>query len=207
MIGNAILRLKDLPPDPLLLFRTWFDLALGSREIRYPHAMCLSTVSPDGFPEGRIVLLHQFQEQPLCFFTDSRSEKGRSLARHRAAALTFYWEPLERQIRIQGTVEPTTDRLSDEMFSERPRGSKIITWASHQSCATVSRAELERQLEQADKKYELAGEDIPRPAYWQGYAVRPRRMEFWQAGARRMHDRFEYTWTEDKRWQLRRLSP
>ena len=206
MISPKTLQMEHLPPGPFSLFSVWFDAASACKDIRYPHAACLATVSPEGLPEARMVLLHRFPQDRLCFFTDSRSTKGRALKQLPFVALTFHWEALERQIRIEGKVFVTSDELSDRMFDERPKASKIATWASHQSQPLESLAQLERQIVAADK-VSAGQEEIPRPPYWCGYEVKPHKIEFWQAGARRMHDRIEYFKEKKSVWQIRRLSP
>ncbi len=140
------------------------------------------------------------------FFTDERSPTGRSLEHLPQAALTFYWGPLDRQVRIRGAVENAGDEVSDRCFSFRPRPSQVTAWASHQSRLLDSRAALEGRYEAAAEK--LAGDEtVPRPPYWQAYRLRPRTIEFWQARARRLHDRRLYTRADDGTWEACRLEP
>jgi pyridoxamine 5'-phosphate oxidase len=195
----------DPPPDPLALFATWYDDAKDCSSIHYPGAMCCATISPDGFPENRVVLLHDAGAEGFAFFTDRRSGKGRSLAQVPRAALAFYWGPQERQVRVQGAVEQGTGAEADAFFAERPRRSKGTAWASPQS-QPIAQAELDRRVQAVDDRY-AEGEPIPRPPYWQVYWVRPRMIEFWEARSRRLHERFRYTRDEKGSWTCRRLAP
>ncbi|MFP4228646.1 MAG: pyridoxamine 5'-phosphate oxidase [Salinivenus sp.] len=195
----------DPPPDPLALFKEWRADAEACDTIQYAGAMCLSTVAPDGFPEGRIVLLHDSGPDGFAFFTDRRSAKGQSLAETPRAALTFYWGPLERQVRVQGPVEPGTPTEADAFFDERPRRSKGTAWAAPQS-QPVTRSDLERRVREVDARFEEHA-SIPRPPDWQVYRVRPRSIEFWEARARRLHERVRCTRGEGERWTWERLVP
>lgn len=186
-------------------FAAWYAEAASHDGIRYPGAMCLSTVSPDGFPEGRIVLLHDASPEGFAFFTDRRSSKGQALAQTPRAALTFYWGPLERQVRVQGVVTRGTDAEADAFFEKRPRRSKGTAWAAPQS-QPITQAALNRRMQAIDEKY-AEYETIPRPPYWQVYRVRPRRIEFWEARARRLHERLRYTRDGEGGWTCQRLAP
>ena len=194
------------PGDPYELFAAWYGEAHANEAIRYPAAACLSTVEPTGFPDGRTVLLMHFDSKGFVFFTDDRSEKARQLALAPRAALTFYWESLERQVRIQGVVEETSDEVSDFCFEERPRRSRITAWASRQSQPLEDPADLDRRMAQWDTHFAEV-ENVPRPPHWQGFRVVPRALEFWQAGARRLHHRRIYQRSEAGRWTCRRLEP
>lgn len=195
----------SLPDDPYRLFTKWLDEATRRESIRYARAMCLSTVASDGFPEGRIVMLHDVNPSGFAFFTDRRSKTGQALAHRPQAALTFYWDPLERQVRVQGSVEVASEQDADAFFAERPRRSKVTAWASTQSEPVARRADLEAALEAADTRF-AENDDIPRPPYWQAYRLAPRSIEFWQARARRLHDRIEYR-PEGDAWTTQRLAP
>lgn len=195
----------SLPETPFPLFRTWLDEAQACDAIMYAGAMCLSTVDPDGHPDGRIVLLHAVDPDGFAFFTDRRSRKGQALQHHPHAALTFYWGPLERQVRVRGPVDPAHDDEADAFFAERPRRSQITAWASTQSTPVPDRSALEVEMQQAAARFENMG-DLPRPPYWQAYRLRPAAIEFWQARARRLHDRIVYTATEAG-WTRQRLAP
>lgn len=196
--------LLDPPSDPMPFFAEWYADAEACEAIQYAGAMCLSTVSPDDFPEGRIVLLHDASADGFAFFTDRRSGKGQSLAETPRAALTFYWGPLERQIRVQGEVERGTDAEADAFFAERPRRSKGTAWASPQS-QPMAPEELEQRIQATDDRF-AEHETIPRPPHWQAYRIRPQMIEFWEARARRLHARIRYTRSGGD-WTHQRLAP
>lgn len=204
-----MLDLQDLPASPFDLFDQWFREAEAHDQIRYPGAMCLSTVSADGWPEGRIVLLHGVSGEDAVrgfrFATDRRSAKGQALAAHPQAALTWYWEALERQVRAQGRVVSVSETEADAIFHERPGRSKSTPWASVQSQPLPDPADLLRRIDAVDAR--IADTDpIPRPPDWVAYRVVPRRVEFWEARARRLHERVLYTATADG-WTIARLDP
>lgn len=192
--------------DPIDQFRTWFDEALNA-EVTDPNAMTLATVAPDGTPAARIVLLKGVDERGFRFFTNYNSRKGTELDQIPHAALVFLWKPLERQVRVEGTVERLPEAESTDYFQSRPRGSQLGAWASPQSQVVESREALEQTLEDVKEEYE--GEaPIPRPGHWGGYVVRPTKVEFWQGRANRLHDRLRYRRAEgDGTWQIERLAP
>ncbi len=196
--------LSDPPEDPLPLFDAWYADASACEAIKYAHAVCLSTIDLDGLPDGRTVLLKQHDASGFVFFTDTESVKARSLARVPEAALTFYWGPLDRQIRIRGGVEQASGEVSDACFSHRPRGSRITAWASRQS-RELDAADLERRIETLNERF-ADQEDVPRPPNWQAYRLVPRAIEFWQAKANRLHDRLLYTRDGDG-WTTSWLEP
>lgn len=193
----------DPPANPLALFDTWYADAAGCDQIKYPHAVCLSTIDLDGLPDGRTVLLKIHDATGFVFFTDAGSVKGRSLARVPEAALTFYWGPLDRQIRLRGSIEQASDEVSDACFSHRPRGSRITAWACRQS-RPLDAGELERRIEIMTRRF-TGREEVPRPPHWRAYRLVPRAIEFWQAKANRLHDRLLYTRAEGGDWASGRL--
>jgi len=196
---------STLPDAPYPLFRAWYADAEAREDIMYPGAMCLSTTDHDGKPDGRIVLMHDVGASGVAFFTDRRSRKGRALDAVPHAALTIYWGPLERQVRMRGAVRAASAAEADAFFAERPRRSKITAWASTQSDPAADRAALEDAMTSVERRF-ADHDDIPRPPYWLAYRVQPDTIEFWQARARRLHDRIEYV-TRGDAWTRRRLAP
>ena len=198
--------LNTPPADPFELFDAWYVDAARDERIKYAAAVCLSTTDLDGFPDARTVLLKLYDAAGFVFFTDCESAKGRSLLRFPHAALTFYWGPLDRQIRTRGSVELAAEKISDECFSRRPRGSQITAWASKQSRVLERPSDLERRIASFSRKF--AGEDpVPRPANWRAYRLNPRAIEFWSARSNRLHDRLLYTRITDGSWSTSRLYP
>ena len=200
------LKRKQLPDNPMQLFEEWYRLACECEQIRYPAAMSLATISPDRYPESRIVLLEHFDASGFYLFTDKRSRKGRSLLQAPVASLNFYWGPLELQICVQGDVAEAEEKYADEFFQRRPRKSQVTAWVSAQSLPVPDKQSLQRRMDELDRQFE-GTERIPRPPEWQAYRVKPRRIEFWLARARRLHDRFMYAKNESENWELSRLAP
>lgn len=195
---------SDVDPDPLVLFGQWLQVAAASG-LREPNAMTLATSTPDGHPSARVVLLKGFDARGFTFFTNYASRKGEELAANPRAALTFWWGELERQVRIEGTVERLPAAESDEYYNTRPLGSRLGAWVSAQSQVIPGRAVLEGRL--AELEVEYAEQEPARPPFWGGYRVLPAVIEFWQGGANRLHDRLRYTRMPDQRWRIERLSP
>lgn len=191
--------------DPVAQFGEWFREAREESGLALPEATCLSTVSADGYPDGRMVLLKGFDERGFVFYTNLESRKARDLRRVPRASLTFYWEPLRRQIRIQGDVDPVDEADADAYFASRDRGKQLGAWASDQSAPVEDRATLERRFQEAEERFREV-EEIPRPPFWSGFRLRPRALEFWQEGPDRLHDRFHYERTPGG-WALTRLCP
>ncbi len=196
----------DVPAEPLALFAAWMAAAVDAG-LREPNAMTLATATPDGRPSARVVLLKGVDARGLAFYTNYQSRKGQELAANPWAALCFWWGPLERQVRIEGPVEPLPAAESDAYFQSRPRGSRLGAWVSQQSAVIPGRAQLEARLAALEQEY--AGSDPPRPPHWGGYLLVPQMVEFWQGGPHRLHDRLRYTRddTAATAWHLDRLSP
>ncbi len=193
----------DLSKDPFEQFQSWFSEAI-SKSTKYPEAMTLATCTPDGVPSARVVLFKGLNSKGLCFFTNYESRKSNELIENPRAALVFYWSALDRQIRIEGTIEKVSEKESDDYWGSRPRESCISALTSAQSQLVSSREELEKRFFELIKKYE--GQPVPRPAHWGGFCLVPKKFEFWVEGAHRLHDRFCYERTAQG-WRLSRLSP
>jgi pyridoxamine 5'-phosphate oxidase len=193
----------DLLEDPIEQFQKWFQDALNEK-IREANAFALATASSDGAPSARMVLMKSFDQGGLVFATSYESRKAGDISANPKAAALFYWNALERQIRVEGAIEKTSAKESEEIFNSRPAGSRRAARASRQSQPIEDRASLEsaaaRELEM------FPGEEIPRPETWGGYRIRPIRFEFWQGGPNRLHDRFEYRLGEGG-WHIQRLQP
>ena len=195
---------STLPEDPLDLFSHWLGKALKSNNPD-PTAMTLSTVERNGQPSSRIVLLKKVEEGKLVFYTNYHSRKSRAIRAKARVAVHFYWPELERQVNIAGIARPIDDADSDHYFSTRPYESNLTAWASPQSEVIPDREYLVKEYEKYRKRYPVSGE-VPRPAYWGGYAIIPSKIEFWQGGKNRLHDRIEYS-KKDERWSSVRLAP
>jgi len=193
----------DLDPNPIRQFDLWFKEALESKVIVEPNAMVLSTVSTDGKPHARYVLLKGLDAQGFVFFTNYQSAKGRDLEANPHGALTFGWIEMERQVRIEGTVSKTLRSAVEDYFRTRPRGSRLSTWASDQSTVIPNREILVERMKEAERCYP---EDVPPPPEWGGYRLIPERIEFWQGRTNRLHDRLLYR-KEGPRWIIERLAP
>jgi pyridoxamine 5'-phosphate oxidase len=192
----------DAAADPLAQFQRWLDDAVAAG-LPLPNAMTLATLTPEGAPDARVVLLKGIDRGGFVFYTNYLSRKGRELAANPAACLVFLWTELERQVRIEGRAEKVSAAESDEYFATRPLGSRLSAWASAQSETIRDRETLERALEDMEKRY---GEDPPRPPHWGGYRVIPETLEFWQGRENRLHDRLLYR-RHQGAWKIERLSP
>lgn len=188
--------------DPIRQFERWFDDALRAK-LPLPNAMTLATVTKEGAPSARIVLLKGVEQGSFLFYTNYLSRKGRELEQRAAACLLLLWSDLERQVRIDGTVEKVTAAESDAYYATRPLGARLSAWASAQSAPVPSREFLEKALAQAKAAH---GDHPHRPQHWGGYRVTPREIEFWQGRADRLHDRLLYR-RRGGNWAIERLSP
>jgi pyridoxamine 5'-phosphate oxidase len=194
---------EDTAAEPMPQFRKWWEEAVAS-EIYEVNAMTLATVSSEGQPSARIVLLKGLHDDGFVFFTNYESRKGNELALNNRAALVFFWKELERQVRIEGTIEKVSDRESEEYFHSRPHESQIGAWSSPQSKPIPSRNFLEKNV--AENSNRFGENEVERPLFWGGYILVPSLVEFWQGRSNRLHDRIEYI-HENGRWIKRRLAP
>lgn len=194
----------EIPLDPLILFRDWFEEMEKIKDSIEVNAMTVSTVGVDGFPKNRVVLLKEFNVDGFVFYTNYKSEKGRSLEINPKISLSFFWPETERQVIIQGITEKFSEEKAIEYFNCRPRGSQLGAWASNQSSEIASRDVLEKCLRELETEYK--DKDVPKPEYWGGYLVRPVFYEFWQGRPNRLHDRIVFR-KEENSWNIKRLAP
>ena len=193
----------EVAAHPMTQLRKWLDDAIANH-LPEPNAMNLATVGPHGRPSSRIVLIKGLDEQGIVWFTNYESRKGRELALHPFAAINFHWISMERQVRVEGTVEKISEADSDEYFHSRPLASRIGAWASPQSQVISSRAVLMKNAAEVGARFLL---NPPRPPYWGGYRLLPDYAEFWQGRPSRLHDRITYTKNNAGAWLLSRLAP
>lgn len=198
------LRRGDLKDTPIKQFELWFNQALEAK-ILEPNAMSLATVGNDMMPSIRTVLLKLYDEKGFVFFSNYKSKKAEQIEQNPKAALLFPWLGLERQVKIEGTIEKISKTDSLKYFLSRPKGSQIGAWVSHQSEVITSRSLLEAKFDEIKNKF-VKGE-IPFPSFWGGYIIKPIVVEFWQGGKDRLHDRFEYKLKDDGNWEINRLAP
>jgi pyridoxamine 5'-phosphate oxidase len=199
------LTLEDLTTNPFDQFALWFQQAMDA-ELLEPNALVLSTVSPEGNPFQRTVLLKYFDQDGFVFFTNYGSRKAHHIGENPQVSMLFPWYGLERQLAIAGTAAKISPAESFKYFSSRPRGSQIGAWVSQQSSIISSRQLLEMQFEKMKQKF--LNQEVPLPDFWGGYRVKPTSFEFWQGRPNRLHDRFLYSrQDENGEWAIQRLSP
>ncbi len=195
---------SDIEKNPIDQFSTWWNQAIES-QIDEVNAMTLATVDANHKPSARIVLLKEFDENGFVFFTNYNSKKGLDMLINKNVALVFFWKELERQVRIEGTVEKVSEGVSDAYFNSRPEMSRIGAWASPQSTVISSREILETNFQHYQIEFEK--KEINRPPHWGGYMVKPEVIEFWQGRSSRLHDRIVYGKDSDNEWKTNRLAP
>jgi pyridoxamine 5'-phosphate oxidase len=195
---------KRIERDPIKQFQIWFDEAIGAN-LPMPDAMSLATVTPDGRPTARMVLLKQVDADGFVFFTNYQSSKAKQLEINPYAALVFYWSQLDRQVRVEGRVTKTPAQESAAYFRTRPRESQIGAWASPQSEVISAREVLEQRAHELSEQY--CDREIDCPAHWGGFRLAPDRIEFWKSRIGRLHDRILYELQPDGTWTIKRLAP
>ena len=211
----ASLEESDVASNPIDQFTRWWNEAVSS-QIDEVNAMTLATANAAGVPAARIVLLKGYDSNGFVFFTNYESDKGKNLAQNPVAALVFFWKELERQIRIEGTVEKVSAADSDRYFNSRPAASRVGAWASPQSAVIENRLVIEQNVERYSSIF--ANDSIERPDHWGGYLVKPTSIEFWQGRSSRLHDRIRYKLVTsdynaatdtrtDANWKIERLAP
>lgn len=201
---NATLSEKDVAADPISQFAKWFQNAIDGG-IYEPNAMLLATATHDGKPSARIMLLKGFDKIGFTFYTNYLSRKGKEISKNPAAAIVFFWPELERQVRIEGTLEKISKEESEKYFHSRPKPSQIGALVSQQSQEINGRDGLEAALIDLTEKF--AEKEIPKPAYWGGYVLKPQIVEFWQGRTGRLHDRIVYKRADKNNWKIVRLAP
>lgn len=202
--SSAALRRTDLDENPFLQFSRWFDEALAA-EVMDANAMSLSTVSAQGQPSLRTVLLKYFDESGFVFYTNLGSQKAEDIAANPRVALLFYWPELNRQIKILGDAQRATAKENLRYFSRRPKDSQLAAWVSEQSRVISARSVLENKFAEMKIKYQSG--EVPLPSFWGGFRVVPHNLEFWQGRVNRLHDRFVYHRTPASAWTIDRLAP
>ncbi|MFV7791121.1 pyridoxamine 5'-phosphate oxidase [Aliarcobacter lanthieri] len=195
---------KDLHQNPFKQFEIWFNDAIEAKLLE-PNAFSLSTVGKDMMPSIRTVLLKVFDEKGFVFFTNYESKKAKQIEENPKVAALFTWLELERQIKVEGSIEKISKTESLKYFLSRPKGSQLGAWVSTQSQVISSRALLEQKFDEMKRKF--LNKEIPFPSFWGGYVIKPIRIEFWQGGEDRLHDRFLYELQEDNTWKISRLAP
>ena len=201
---KAALDESAVAPDPFRQFQAWFDEATEAG-IPEPNAVTVATATPEGRPSARVVLMRGFDDRGFVFYTNYESRKGREISANPFASMCFFWQALERQVRVEGRVVLASEAESDEYFRGRPKGSKLGAWVSNQSGVVAGREALEAEFEAIQARY--PGDEVPRPGHWGGYRVVPDSVEFWQGRRSRLHDRIVYRRTAEGAWRIERLAP
>lgn len=202
-----VLEESDVFESPIRQFKKWFKEAQDTKTGE-PNIMTLATANKEGVPSARIVLLKGVSEDGFCFYTNYDSHKGQELKENPNVSLVFFWEALQRQVRIQGMAYQLTEEQSTKYFQSRPKGSQIGAWASPQSQVLENRDILEKNVVQLSEQYANT-DKLPKPPHWGGYIVKPYKVEFWQGRSSRLHDRLLYTLTDlnPAKWTIERLAP
>jgi pyridoxamine 5'-phosphate oxidase len=194
---------RGMDADPIIQFEEW-SIAACHAGIEEPRAATLATVSPDGRPSARVVIVREANSCGFVFYTNYRSQKGRELAANPMASMVFYWPELDRQVRVSGPVSKTSEAETEDYFRTRPRGAQLSAWASWQSSVIPDREILDHRIQKVEARF--AGQEIPPPPGWGGYRLTPEIIEFWQGRENRLHDRLRYSLSKG-RWTRERLAP
>ena len=190
--------------DPIKQFEVWFNEAQEAK-VSEGNAMTLSTATHDGRPSARVVLLKGFYDAGFVFYTNYLSRKGKEITKNPLGALTFFWPEMERQVRVEGTIEKISKEQSEKCFHSRPKESQIGALASPQSQEIADRDVIEKKWKELEVEY--ADKEVPKPSFWGGYILKPRLIEFWQGRPSRLHDRILYKKIDNKNWKKVRLAP
>ena len=201
---NAPLLEREVAPDPIEQLARWLDAAYAHPDVREANAMTLATAGKEGRLSARLVLLRGLDSRGLRFYTSYFSRKAEQISENPRVAATFFWAPLHRQVRVEGSATQLSEDESDAYFASRPRGHQLSAWASEQSAPLEQRESLAERMAHFDERFE--GDEVPRPHSWGGYVIAPDYMEFWQGQANRLHDRLAYERITGG-WTLRRLQP
>ncbi|MBW7869907.1 MAG: pyridoxamine 5'-phosphate oxidase [Flavobacteriia bacterium] len=195
---------NSILPNPVELFKKWYEETQDSNLILEPNAMNVSAIGEDGFPRNRVVLLKEFNDEGFVFYTNYESQKGKAIHSNPNVCLSFFWDRLERQVIIKGVAEKISQQQSAEYFGKRPFESQIGAMVSHQSSVIGADTDLMAEAHRLEKEFE--GKQVPKPDYWGGFLVRPVEIEFWQGRPSRLHDRLRYR-LKNNSWITERLAP